>query len=127
MGAKEPGQVIELFAKYFNAADADGILSLYEKEAAFVAGPGAGTLDGVDAIRQAIEGFTAAGGTMEIIGSAVYESGDIALTHNRWRWDTGQGEPQTAVTAEVVRRQPDGTWLYAIDNPWGGAVLDAIQ
>jgi hypothetical protein len=27
-------------------------------------------------------------------------------------------------TAEVVRRQADGTWRYAIDNPWGGVVLD---
>ena len=23
-------------------------------------------------------------------------------------------------TAEVVRRQPDGTWKYAIDHPFGG-------
>ena len=127
MGAKEPGEVIKLFTKYFNAADAEGILSLYEKDASFVAGPGAGTLDGVDAIRTAIEGFTAGGGTMKIVDSAIYVNGDIALTHNRWSWDTGQGEPQTAVTAEVVRRQPDGTWLYAIDNPWGGGVLDTIQ
>jgi hypothetical protein len=28
-------------------------------------------------------------------------------------------------TAEVVRRQADGTWRYLIDNPFGGAVLDA--
>ena len=24
-----------------------------------------------------------------------------------------------ATTAEVARRQPDGTWLYVIDNAWG--------
>jgi hypothetical protein len=23
-----------------------------------------------------------------------------------------------ATTAEVARRQPDGTWLYVIDNAW---------
>jgi hypothetical protein len=26
-------------------------------------------------------------------------------------------------SAEVTRRQPDGTWKYAIDNPYGGEVL----
>ena len=24
-----------------------------------------------------------------------------------------------ATTAEVARQQPDGTWLYVIDNAWG--------
>jgi hypothetical protein len=24
-----------------------------------------------------------------------------------------------AVTAEVARRQTDGSWLYVIDNAWG--------
>jgi len=24
-----------------------------------------------------------------------------------------------ATTAEVGRRQPDGNWLYVIDNAWG--------
>ena len=24
-----------------------------------------------------------------------------------------------ATTAEVARRQPDGSWLYVIDNAWG--------
>jgi hypothetical protein len=24
-----------------------------------------------------------------------------------------------AATAEVARLQPDGTWLYVIDNAWG--------
>ena len=53
-------------------------------------------------------------------------NGDLALTHTRWRLDIPDGEPMEAVTAEIVRRQPDGTWKYAIDNPWGGAVLDAM-
>jgi len=32
-------------------------------------------------------------------------------------------EAMEGVTAEIVRRQSDGTWKYLIDNPWGGAVL----
>jgi hypothetical protein len=26
-------------------------------------------------------------------------------------------------SAEVIRRQADGTWMYAIDNPWGALIL----
>jgi ketosteroid isomerase-like protein len=25
----------------------------------------------------------------------------------------------TANNADVLRRQPDGTWRFVIDNPWG--------
>jgi ketosteroid isomerase-like protein len=43
------------------------------------------------------------------------------LTHNAW---TLEGDaPMEGVTAEVVRKQPDGTWKYAVDNPFGGGVL----
>jgi len=28
------------------------------------------------------------------------------------------GEEVKGKSMEVVRRQPDGTWLFAIDDPW---------
>jgi hypothetical protein len=31
----------------------------------------------------------------------------------------------TGVSSDVLRRQPDGRWLIAIDNPWGAQVLPA--
>jgi ketosteroid isomerase-like protein len=50
-------------------------------------------------------------------------SGDLALLHCRWALSgTGpDGSPLnlSGTTADVVRRQADGTWLFAIDNPWG--------
>ena len=27
-------------------------------------------------------------------------------------------------SSDVLRRQPDGTWLIAVDNPWGTEVLN---
>ena len=35
----------------------------------------------------------------------------------------GKGGPTVmgADTTEVIRRQPDGTWRYIIDDPYGGA------
>jgi ketosteroid isomerase-like protein len=59
------------------------------------------------------------------LATTTIRSGDIALTHTRWRLDIPNADAMESVTAEIVRRQPDGTWKYAIDNPWGGSVLDA--
>jgi len=52
----------------------------------------------------------------------VVEQGDIALLSNRWTSTIGDDEP-SAVTAEVARRQSDGTWKYIIDNPDVAGIL----
>jgi len=35
--------------------------------------------------------------------------------------DAGNEVSFAGITAEVVRKQADGTWKYIIDDPWGGA------
>lgn len=126
MGATEPTQVIEHFAKRFNSGDLDGIMNeLYEDEIALQPGPGAPVVVGKAAVREVLQGFLAMNGTMSILGAAAIPNGDLALTHSKWRLEVKDGEPMEAITAEVVRRQPDGTWRYIIDNPFGGAIVDA--
>jgi len=44
---------------------------------------------------------------------------DTALLSNTWIFE-GPGMTFSASTAEVARRQPDGSWRYVIDNPFGG-------
>jgi ketosteroid isomerase-like protein len=50
--------------------------------------------------------------------------GDLALTSSTWSVTAtdAQGKPLNVKgkSREVVRRQADGTWLFAIDNPHGG-------
>jgi ketosteroid isomerase-like protein len=50
--------------------------------------------------------------------------GNIALTQAKWSVNgtDADGKPVTMSgrSAEVVRRQADGTWLFVIDNPRGG-------
>lgn len=125
MGASEPSQVIEHFVKLFNSRDAEGILDLYEDDAVLLPGPGAPTVSGQAAVREELQGFLAMGGTMSVVGATAIVNGDLALTHSKWRLEVEGNEPMEATTAEVVRRQPDGSWRYIIDNPVGGAVLDA--
>jgi ketosteroid isomerase-like protein len=49
--------------------------------------------------------------------------GDIVLLHSRWclRGIDPDGKPLeiSGNGTEVVRLQPDGTWRFIIDHPWG--------
>ena len=52
-----------------------------------------------------------------------FNAGDLAYLANIWLLSgTGpDGNPVVlgATTAEVARRQADGSWRYVIDNAWG--------
>ncbi len=52
-------------------------------------------------------------------------TGDIALLNSPWTQvgtdPEGNEVSFAGITAEVVRKQADGTWKYIIDDPWGGA------
>jgi len=55
----------------------------------------------------------------------VFEADDLALSFADWSL-TGAGPDGEAVemsgqTSDVLRRQPDGTWRFVIDNPLGSA------
>jgi uncharacterized protein (TIGR02246 family) len=124
MGAKDPKQLHELFARYYNAQDVDGLASLYEKDAVYVSAPGS-SISGIDAIREALGTIARMGAKIEFDDTSVeLVNGDIALTHGRWRLKSPDGtELMQATTAEVARRSDDGLWRYAIDNPYGTAAL----
>jgi uncharacterized protein (TIGR02246 family) len=124
MAANEPSGLHELFTKYFNSGDLDGLVSLYEDGATLVAAPGAVAV-GTDAIRTTLQGFLGFNGTIEFVGSDVcFVSDDLALSHGKWVMKVPGVDDIEASTAEVSRRQPDGTWKYVIDNPVGTQVLD---
>lgn len=119
--ARTPEELHRLWADYFVAGDLDGLLSLYEPEAALVAQTGA-FVTGRHAIREVLARFLALRRTFEIeIGRAI-RSGDIALLASSWKLEgelRGESYETTGRTADVARRQPDGSWLLVIDSPYG--------
>lgn len=119
--ARTPEDVHRIWTEYFRAGDLDGLLSLYEPDAAFVAQSGA-YVSGRRAIREVLAGILAVRRTFEIeIGRAI-QTGDVALMVSSWKLSGEQrGAPYESKgrTADVVRRQPDGSWLYVIDSPYG--------
>ena len=100
-------------------------MALYEPNVRYVLDSGE-VITGRAAIREAAQAALNYKIKFTFTVKAVLSSdGDLALTTTTWS-ATGinpeDGAPLTlsGKSAEVVRRQPDGTWLFAIDNPHGG-------
>jgi ketosteroid isomerase-like protein len=107
--ATQPEDLSRLIVDRLNAGDVDGLVALYEPDAV-LALPDGQTATGADEIRKAYERVVA--------GRSVFEPGtqrptlrrgDLALTSSRLANDV--------VTVEVAHRQPDGAWLWALDEP----------
>ncbi len=123
MAARTPIETHQQFEQAFNAGDLQALMGLYEPEALLIPQPGTPPVKGTEAIRSALAGFLALKGKVALETEHVVQCGDIALLRAAWRL-TGTGSDGKPVemahgSAEVVRRQSDGTWRYVIDHPFG--------
>lgn len=123
MADQEPQQIQRQFEEAFNAKDIDRLLALFEPDVAYVPEPGK-VVYGLDEVRKGLEGLLALGGTFRITTRYAVRTGDIALTAGSWTLEgtgpDGQALNLAGETAEVLKRQPDGSWRYLIDNPLAG-------
>jgi|SRR5215472_1516353 len=79
-------------------------------------------VSGTDRIRAALQSLLSGGAQMSLTTRSVIELREgIALLHGEWVVQrTTATEPQLrqrGISAEVVRKPPDGTWRFVIDNP----------
>ena len=119
-----PEEGHSMFGRHFAAGDLDGVVALYEKDAVLLPQPGA-VARGHAAIREALNGFLAMKGEFRIVSSKTVHAGDLALVYAKWTLDAKapDGSPVhlEGETSDVVRRQADGSWLLAIDSPFGSS------
>jgi uncharacterized protein (TIGR02246 family) len=108
--ARTPEDLTRLFVERANAGDAEGLAELYEPDAVLAYPLGEFTV-GREAIRELFEKMLAPRPHFEPEPSLrTARCGDLALTSTPPKDEAG-------ARAQVVRRQPDGTWLRVIDQP----------
>lgn len=121
---RTPLEVPQAFERLFNASDVDGLLRLYGPGSVFVPSPGVQLREPAQ-IRGALSQFLSARMPIQLTVRQVYESQHTALIVFDWVMSGpgSDGKParMAGTGADVVARQPDGTWLYAVDNPFGVA------
>lgn len=108
--ATQPEDLTRLFVERVRAGDAEGLAELYEPDAVLAFPPGRTTV-GRAALRELFEEM--------VKGSSDFQpepplptvrNGALALTSTRAK--DGKG-----TRVQLVRRQPDGSWLRVIDRP----------
>jgi uncharacterized protein (TIGR02246 family) len=108
--AMKPEDLTRLFVERANAGDAAGLAALYEPDAVMAYPPGEQTV-GREAIRRLFEKMLANAPRFEPEPPLpTLVSGDVALTSTPPKDGAG-------ARAQVVRRQPDGSWLRLLDQP----------
>jgi uncharacterized protein (TIGR02246 family) len=127
MTSETPVETVNRLVAAMEAGDLAAAASLYEPAAILVPQPGAAASG--KGLHDALAGFIAAKPRFTTGKVKVVETGDIALYMSEWRMEgtdpDGARFEQRGVSSDILRRQPDGRWLIAIDNPFGPAILGA--
>lgn len=106
--AMAPNDLERFFVERANAGDLEGLIALYEPNAIIVDGDG-GVANGLSEIRAFLAKFVEDRPQLDpSIQAPAVCSGELALTSSR----LSNGD----ITAEIARRQADGSWLWVVDQ-----------
>jgi ketosteroid isomerase-like protein len=106
--AHDPQDLERLLISRERVGDVDEMVALYEPHAVLDCGDGR-LMQGRETIRTFFAGLVAMGRKFDFGDQRpAIVSGDLALTSTR--------SPDGSVSAEIARRQGDGTWLWVIDK-----------
>ena len=117
--ATRPEDLHPSLAAAYNAGDLEAMLALYDPKAVFVIKPGRVT-DGPEALRAALQRLVSLRGRLSITPHSFVGSDEVMLVLGAFalsgRRPDGTPIERAARFADVLRRQPDGRWLLAVDN-----------
>jgi uncharacterized protein (TIGR02246 family) len=124
--AYKPEDCDRILIEAMEKGDIETTVALYEPDAVLFTESG-DLMRGRDAIRRHNEEFISlkAKTTIDEIKTTISGDGSIATT--RMKCTSVYLDPKTGNqvrlltnTVEVLRKQPDGTWRFLIDDPFGG-------
>ncbi len=106
--ARAPNDLEKFFVERANDGDVEGLVALYEADAVLLCGDGK-KIVGADEIREFFIAYlTDRPQLARSVQAPALCSADLALTSSQH----SNGD----VSAEIARRQPDGNWLWAVDQ-----------
>jgi len=121
-----PASVVTQLMDAINRADLDAAVALYEEDAVLIPQPGQ-YARGRAQVREALRGFLALKAHLHSDARQIIECGDLVLYLSSWSIrgvdPTGEEVLLSGESTDILRRQADGRWLIAVDNPWGVQVL----
>jgi len=119
--AKTPKECNEILGKAFNEGDTELAMSLFEEGAIFTDIEGKEHI-GLMAIEEAEQAVIDLHPKFTIETTGVTQFEDVAVLRSKWRLEgkDPDGKPieMSHNGVEVVRRGPDGSWRYIINNPF---------
>ncbi len=120
--ANSPKETSELFEEAV-AQDLDAVMTLFEPNTSS-ATSATESISGLGAIRENLGGYIALRPTMKLTPTQVITADDLAQVVGDWTMEgtDPEGKPisMNGRYVDVVRRQPNGRWLFIIDNAWLG-------
>lgn len=112
-----PADMNETFAAIRNSGDVGALLALYEEDARLLVDSSGAGFSGKAAIAEELERLVRMPGTMRSQNTFCVEHGDLALLRADFAIVDEEGTIlYSGFTAEIVRKQADGTWLYVVDH-----------
>lgn len=121
-GNMSPEEVLNSVTKGINSGDLDFLMTLYEPNACFASQPGQLARDS-RGIRDCLRYFIDMNGQLNLKVNRVLQADDLALVTTNWSFNgtasDGKEVSLACQSTDVLRQQPDGSWRFVIDNPWG--------
>ncbi len=112
-----------------STGDIENILATFESSGVLMGQPGMSSM-GTTALREAFKQFIAINPKITITSHEIIQSDDIALHSSTWKMlgkaPDGTAIEQSGFSVMVLRKQPDGSWLIVIDNPFGDHLVHKI-
>jgi ketosteroid isomerase-like protein len=123
MKVMDPRRMNETFVRAFNNRNISNLIALYEPDAMLRVDASDRTLIGTDQIAAELTALLRVTGTMISKNIFCIEQGDLALLRADWKLVADDGSVVVSgSSAEIVRRQPDSSWLYVIDHATGASL-----
>ena len=126
ISANKPEDCDRLIVEAIEKGDIETSVALYEPDAVLFTEPDK-LIKGLDAIRKQNEKSIAMKSKFTIHEIKTVTSGDGTIATTRMKITSVDMDPKSGKevrnlinTLEVVRKQPDGTWRFVIDDPFGG-------